>query len=154
MSGPSDHLLRLYCRWRDNNLYAFVFVFLNSVFVRIIAVFNSSDNTEVLWYPEPKPKPTFFPASIRPSPKLWGFSAVIVCTLKFMPSVLWHCWLHVRKGNRPIKIWLMRCWHGRLLERSANSCIWFSWWHCHCHPIMSASAKSRMVYPSGTDTSG
>jgi len=28
------------------------------------------------------------------------------------------------------------------------TCIWFSW--CHCHPIISASAKSRMVYPSGT----
>jgi len=32
------------------------------------------------------------------------------------------------------------------------ACIWFSW--CHCHPIMSASAKSRMVYPSGTDSPG
>ena len=30
------------------------------------------------------------------------------------------------------------------------ACIWFSW--CHCHPITSASAKSRMVYPSGTDS--
>ena len=25
------------------------------------------------------------------------------------------------------------------------TCIWSSW--CHCHPIISASAKSRMVYP-------
>jgi len=25
-------------------------------------------------------------------------------------------------------------------------CIWFSW--CHCHPIILASAKFRMVYPS------
>ena len=32
------------------------------------------------------------------------------------------------------------------------ACMGFSW--CHCHPIMSASAKSRMVYPSGTDSSG
>ena len=32
------------------------------------------------------------------------------------------------------------------------ACIWFSW--CHCHPIISASAKSRMVYPSGTDSPG
>ena len=26
------------------------------------------------------------------------------------------------------------------------TCIWSSW--CHCHPIISASVKSRMVYPS------
>jgi len=32
------------------------------------------------------------------------------------------------------------------------ACIWFSW--CHCHPIMSASAKSRMVYLSDTDSPG
>ena len=32
------------------------------------------------------------------------------------------------------------------------ACIWFSW--CHCHPIISASAKSRMVYSSGTDSPG
>jgi len=32
------------------------------------------------------------------------------------------------------------------------ACIWFSW--CHRHPIISASAKSRTVYPSGTDSSG
>jgi len=36
------------------------------------------------------------------------------------PSVLWRCWLGVRKGIRPVKIWLMSCWHGYLLERSAN----------------------------------
>ena len=29
------------------------------------------------------------------------------------------------------------------------ACMWFSW--CQCYSIMSASAKSRMVYPSGTD---
>ena len=32
------------------------------------------------------------------------------------------------------------------------ACIWFSW--CHCHPIISASEKSRMVYPSGTNSPG
>ena len=32
------------------------------------------------------------------------------------------------------------------------ACLWFSW--CHCHPIMSASANSRMVYPSGADSPG
>jgi len=28
------------------------------------------------------------------------------------------------------------------------TCIWSGW--CHCHPVISASVKSRMVYPSGT----
>ena len=37
-----------------------------------------------------------------------------------MPSVLWLCWLGVRKSIRPVKIWLMRCWRGYLLQRSAN----------------------------------
>ena len=37
------------------------------------------------------------------------------------PSVLWHCWLGVRKGIRPVKTWLMRCWRGYLLQQSANS---------------------------------
>ena len=38
-----------------------------------------------------------------------------------VPSVRWHCWLGVRKGIRPVNIWLMGCWHGYLLEWSANS---------------------------------
>jgi len=31
-----------------------------------------------------------------------------------LPSVLWHCWLGVRKSIRPVglKIWVMRCWRG------------------------------------------
>ena len=30
----------------------------------------------------------------------------------FMPSVLWRCWLGVRKGIRPVKTWVVGCWHG------------------------------------------
>jgi len=37
------------------------------------------------------------------------------------PSVLWRCSLGVRKGIWPVKMWLMRCWCGYPLERSANS---------------------------------
>ena len=29
-------------------------------------------------------------------------------------SVLWHCWLGGRKGIRPVKNWVVRCWHGYL----------------------------------------
>jgi len=31
-----------------------------------------------------------------------------------MHSVLWHCWLGGRKGIRPVKNWVVRCWHGYL----------------------------------------
>ena len=29
-----------------------------------------------------------------------------------MPSVLWHCWLGVRKSIPPVKNWVTRCWCG------------------------------------------
>jgi len=32
----------------------------------------------------------------------------------FMPSVLWRCWLGGRKGIRPVKNWVVGCWHGYL----------------------------------------
>ena len=38
-----------------------------------------------------------------------------------VPSVLWRCWLGFRKCIWPVKIWLMRCWRGYLLEQSAIS---------------------------------
>ena len=31
-----------------------------------------------------------------------------------MPSMLWRCWLGGRKGIRPVKNWVVRCWHGYL----------------------------------------
>ena len=31
-----------------------------------------------------------------------------------MPSVLWRCWLGGRKGIRPVKNWVVRCWRGYL----------------------------------------
>ena len=31
-----------------------------------------------------------------------------------MPSVLWRCWLGGRKGIRPVKNWVVGCWHGYL----------------------------------------
>ena len=65
-------------------------------------------------------------------------------------SVLWHCWLGGRKGIRPVKN--MQWWGAGVvicLERGAND--------LHMVQLMPlppqysfASAKSRMVYPSGT----
>ena len=31
-----------------------------------------------------------------------------------VPSVLWHCWVGGRKGIRPVKNWVVRCWCGYL----------------------------------------
>jgi len=79
----------------------------------------------------------------------WGF--LLKCTLLrpsvLLPSVLWHCWLGVRKSIRPVKNWVMGYWRGYL---SGVWCKWFAWssW-CHCHPSSLASVKSRMVYLSG-----
>jgi len=38
----------------------------------------------------------------------------IICWLFYMPSVLWQCWLGDRKGIRPVKNWVVGCWHGYL----------------------------------------
>ena len=32
----------------------------------------------------------------------------------FQPSMLWHCWLGVRKSIRPVKNLVMKCWFGYL----------------------------------------
>jgi len=69
-----------------------------------------------------------------------------------LPSVLWHCWLGVRKSIRPVKI---ERWGVDVLSLWSEVqivYIWFSW--CHCHPKTPsslASFLSRLVlYLSGT----
>ena len=37
-----------------------------------------------------------------------------MCLLNYSPSVLWCCWLGDRKGIRPVKNWVVGCWHGYL----------------------------------------
>ena len=39
---------------------------------------------------------------------------VFFCGVKDLLSVLWHCWLGGRKGIRPVKNWMVGCWHGYL----------------------------------------
>ena len=34
--------------------------------------------------------------------------------LELFPSVLWRCWFGGRKGIRPVKNWVVGCWHGYL----------------------------------------
>ena len=64
------------------------------------------------------------------------------------PSVLWHCWLGVRKSTRSVElsdevlVWLS------VKSEVQIVCIWSSW--CHCHPKIPssfASLKSRLVLP-------
>ena len=64
-----------------------------------------------------------------------------------LPSVLWRCWLGVRKGIRPSKNWVVGCWRGYLsgLWSEVQTCIWPNW--CHCHSLSLATVKSRLVLP-------
>ena len=41
-----------------------------------------------------------------------------------LSSVLWHCWLGIRKSFQPLKNWVMRCWCGYL---SATRCRLFAY---------------------------
>ena len=59
----------------------------------------------------------------------------------------WCCWLGDRKGLRPVKKWVVGCWHGYLsgLWSEMQTCIWPSW--CHGHSLSLAWVKSRLVLP-------
>jgi len=46
------------------------------------------------------------------------------CNYVNLPSVLWHCWLGIRKSIRPIKNWVMGYWRGYL---SGVWCKWFAY---------------------------
>jgi len=61
-----------------------------------------------------------------------------------MPSVLWHCWLSVRKSTWPVKNWVMRCWHGYL---SGTRCKWFIYGPADAMEtlIIPCFIKSRLV---------
>jgi len=67
------------------------------------------------------------------------FSALFA---RFVPSVLWRCWLGVRKGIRPVKNWVVGCWCDYLYGASCRLALWPSWWHCHSLSL--ASVKSRL----------
>jgi len=65
---------------------------------------------------------------------------------QMLPSVLWHCWLGVRKNIRPVKHWVMRCWHGYL---PGARCRWFACGLDDATTTASSlgSLKSRLVEP-------
>jgi len=45
---------------------------------------------------------------------LTGWDSVDQCITDALPSVLWHCWLGIRKRIRPVKNWVLRYWCGYL----------------------------------------
>jgi len=36
-----------------------------------------------------------------------------------LPSVLWRCWLSIRKSIRSVKNWVMRCYHTRKTQTNS-----------------------------------
>ena len=72
-----------------------------------------------------------------------ALSFFIYCWTPDLPSVLWHCWLGVRKSIWPARKWVMRCWHGYL---SGQRCKWFA-----CGPAdvtaTPSSLASRLLQP-------
>ena len=106
-----------------------------------------------------QPKTTFLSNYTTIWDKIKRFSPVfrdfIKLKLKVTPSVHWCCWLDCRKSIWPVKNLsdkvLAMAWSS-VWSEVQMTCIWSSW--CHCYPIMSASAKSRMVYPFGTGSPG
>ena len=68
-----------------------------------------------------------------------------VFTWRFMPPVLWRCWLGGRKGIRPVKNWVVGCWRGYLSGARCRLALCSCW--CHCHSLSLASVKSRLVLP-------
>ena len=90
-----------------------------------------------------------FPVPAHPgSPGQRAVKCVCVCVTItvtiLLPSVLWHCWLGVRKSIRPVKIE----WWGVgvvVCSKVQIVCIWSS---CHPKTVSSlASFKSRLVLP-------
>jgi len=81
---------------------------------------------------------------------------VCVCVwTKWLPSVLWLCWLGGRKGIRPVKklsgevlAWLSVC-------SEVQTCIWPSWCHCHsCFSRIQISSAFLVLAYSGSPGKG
>ena len=77
-----------------------------------------------------------------------------ITLLHLLPSVLWRCWLDVRKSIRPVKT---EWWGvGMVISLERMICLWTSW--CHCHLIISCFVKIQnglaFLAPAYTGCSG
>ena len=61
-----------------------------------------------------------------------------------LPSVLWRCWLGIRKSIQPVKKWVMSCWHGYLPGSRYKWCV-YGPADATATPSSLASLKSRLV---------
>ena len=59
--------------------------------------------------------------------------------------MLWHCWLGCRKGIRPVKNWVVGCWHGYL--SGARWRVAYVPADATATHRLFASVKSRLVLP-------
>jgi len=73
-----------------------------------------------LWYSRPT-SIWHFVAKFHSATKgmsLFAMDVVVYVKISFFGtlalSVLWRCWLGGSKGVRPVKNWMVRCWHGYL----------------------------------------
>jgi len=63
----------------------------------------------------------------------------VIMLVTVLPSVLWHCWLSIRKSIRPVKNSVMR--RLSVWSKVQIICIWSSW--CQCHPIICCFIKTQ-----------
>jgi len=84
---------------------------------------------------------------------LYKWLLFCICTVKYVKfrSFCLQCfdtWLGVRKSIRPVKNWVMRCWHGYLFR---VRCRWFAYGPDDAIANLSSvpSLKSRQVLPPG-----
>ena len=69
--------------------------------------------------------------------------SVIFISWICLPSVLWHCWLGVRKRIWPVKNWVIRWWHGYL---AGVRCKWFEYGPADATAIC-CFIKIQLVWP-------
>ena len=60
-----------------------------------------------------------------------------------MPSVLWHCWLGVKKSIWPVKIEWQGVGVAICLSEVPIVCIWSSWCHCIPKPTWSHTVEKK-----------
>jgi len=79
---------------------------------------------------------------------IWSMNEILslmcVFFVRLVPSVLWCCWMGGRKGIRPVKNWVVGCWHDICLKRGGDLRIA----QLMQLPLtVSCSSKSRLVLP-------
>jgi len=88
-----------------------------------------------------------FARSFLPRVSVLDFWYAAIVSVSFMPSVLWHCRLRIRRSIQPVKSWETRCWCG---YQSGARCR-LSWCHSIPKPITSClSLNLDWFYLSGT----